>query len=200
VTDFKKTNPPFESSPTPELRPQVPLVDTPVRGLKRHKKKSVVHSHDTARPAHADSMSEINITPLIDVMLVLLIIFMVVTPLAQKGLDIALPQTSTQQQMQQQQMSSNQVVLGLEDSPSGAVLTVNKSPVANMEELDQRLKDIFQTRSDKTMFVRASGKIPYGKVVEAMDVAKGAGVERIGIISEKMIEQAGGVAEGSATP
>ncbi len=52
--------------------------------------------------------------------------------------------------------------------------------------------------SDKTMFVRASGKVPYGKVVEAMDVAKGAGVERIGIISEKMIEEAGG--QGSAVP
>ena len=52
----------------------------------------------------------------------------------------------------------------------------------------------------KTMFVRADGKIPYGKVVEAMDVAKGAGVERIGIISEKMIEQAGGPAAGPATP
>ena len=77
---------------------------------------------------------------------------------------------------------------------------MNKSPVANMEELDQRLKDIFQTRSDKTIFVRASGKVPYGKVVEAMDVAKGAGVERIGIISEKMIEQAGGPAAGPATP
>src|SRR4029434_6384125 len=79
-----------------------------------------------------------------------------------------------------------QVVLGIEDSPSGAVITVNKSPVANLEELDQRLKDIFQTKSDKTIFVKASGKIPYGKVVEAMDIARGAGVERIGIISESM--------------
>jgi biopolymer transport protein ExbD len=192
-----KSTPPFNTTPDP--RPAVPLVDTAIpRG--HHKKKSILHSHDATRPATSDAMTDINITPLIDVMLVLLIIFMVVTPLAQKGLDIALPQTSTQQQVQQPQQS-NQVVLGMEDSPSGAVITVNKSPVSNMEELDQRLKDIFQTRSDKTMFVRADGKIPYGRVVEAMDVAKGAGVERIGIISEKMIEQSGGApAAGPATP
>src|SRR5216684_2866284 len=164
----------------------------------RHR-RWVVHSHEASRPSHTEAKSDINITPLIDVMLVLLIIFMVVTPLAQKGLDIALPQASTQQQPQPQ-TQSNQVVLGMEESPSGAVITVNKSPVSNMEDLDQRLKDIFQTRSDKTMFVRADGKIPYGKVVEAMDVAKGAGVERIGIISEKMVEQAGGAAAPGGTP
>ena len=190
-----KPNPPYGTTNDP--KPAVPFVDTPVRG---HKKKSIVHSHDATRPASNEAMGDINITPLIDVMLVLLIIFMVVTPLTQKGLDIALPQASTQQQQPQQPQSSNQVVLGMEDSPSGPVITVNKSPVSNMEDLDQRLKDIFQTRSDKTMFVRADGKIPYGKVVEAMDVAKGAGVERIGIISEKMVEQAGGAPSGGATP
>ena len=153
-----------------------------------HKKKHVLHSHDATKPASSQAVADINITPLIDVLLVLLIIFMVVTPLAQRGLDIALPQASPPQQLDQPKPDSNQVVLGLEENGT----FVNKSLVSSMEELENRLKDIFQARSDKTIFVKAAGKIPYGKVVQAMDVARGAGVERIGIISEKMIEESGG--------
>ncbi len=156
------------------------------------KRRWIVHSHEATQPEAVSSKSDINITPLIDVMLVLLIIFMVVTPLAQRGLDIALPQPPPPNQPEQQQ-KQNTVVLGIEE---GAI-TVNKNPVA-LEELEARLKDIFQARSDKTIFVRASGKVPYGKVVQAMDIARGAGVERIGIISEKMIEEAGGVVPGGA--
>jgi biopolymer transport protein TolR len=162
-------------------------------GKPRHR-RWVVHSHEAARPDHMESKADINITPLIDVMLVLLIIFMVVTPLAQKGVDIALPQASTEASKPE---STNQVVLGVEESPSGPVITVNKSPVANLQELESRLRDIYQTRSDKTIFVKGSGKVPYGKVVEAMDAARGAGVERIGIMTEQMVQDAGGVVAGA---
>jgi len=125
------------------------------------------------------SVSDINITPLIDVMLVLLIIFMLVTPTALRGVDIALPKDNKDQA---RPVNPPDVIV-MEISESGAV-SVNKQPMASLEDLDQKLKDVFQTRNDKTLFVRGDSKSLYGKVVEAMDIARGAGVERVGIISD----------------
>jgi biopolymer transport protein ExbD/biopolymer transport protein TolR len=180
MSDIRK--PPYVQTPDPAPPPQ--------RGG-RHR-RWIVHSHDTFKPSAGEAKSDINITPLIDVMLVLLIIFMVVTPLAQRGLDIALPAPDTNKQTEAQRNQGNEVVLSVDDTPEGgSVISINKNPVANLEELEQRLRDIYQTRSDKTIFVRGSGKVPYARIVEAMDAARGAGVDRIGIISEKMLQDAG---------
>jgi biopolymer transport protein ExbD len=163
--------------------------DPQAKHHKEMQRKRRLAEHEDAHAA-SGAMADINITPLIDVMLVLLIIFMVVTPLAQMGLDISLPQPPPPNQPEQRSQS-NQVVLALEEG----VITVNKTPVS-VEELETRLRDVYQARSDKTIFVRAIGTVPYGRVVQAMDIAKAAGVERIGIISDRMIEEAGGVVGG----
>ncbi len=122
------------------------------------------------------AMSDPNVTPLIDVMLVLLIIFMVVTPLTQKGLDVELPESADN--LPDAPPDPNQLVLDID--PNGQV-TINKQPV-NMDELPLRIRDIFETRADKTIFLRAAPTLTYGDVVSVLDVAKGNGVERVGIV------------------
>jgi biopolymer transport protein TolR len=151
------------------------------------RRRWIVHSHEASRPSHVDAKSDINVTPFIDVLLVLLIIFMAITPLAPRSLDIGLPQAPPPQPPGAPPPPSNQVVLGIEDD---GTVTVNKSPITDLQDLETRLRDVFQTRSDKTIFVKGSAKVPYGRVVEAMDVARGAGVERIGIISEALAGEA----------
>jgi len=123
------------------------------------------------------TMRDPNVTPIIDVMLVLLIIFMVVTPLTQAGHDVELPESADDLQ-EDQEPDPNQLVL---DIDAGGQVTINKQPVT-WDELPLRIRDIFETRADKTLFLRAAPTLKYGEVVAVLDVARGNGVERIGIV------------------
>ncbi|MDD2364710.1 MAG: protein TolR [Desulfuromonadaceae bacterium] len=121
-------------------------------------------------------MAEINVTPLVDVMLVLLVIFMVTAPMMQQGVQVNLPKADTKAMAP----SEEAVVVSVDSSGK---LFIDKEEVA-AADLRQRLSSIFVTRAKKEVFLKADSTVPYGEVVRAMAEIKGAGIERLGMVTE----------------
>lgn len=125
-------------------------------------------------------MSDINVTPFVDVMLVLLIIFMVTAPMMMQGVDVSLPETTSEPFSAEE----DHVVITID---SNNRIYINDYHVT-LDFLKEKLRKIFQGRSDREVYLRADKGIPYGVVVRVMSEIKGAGIERLGMVTEPIID------------
>jgi len=134
----------------------------PHRNLRRHNEKS--------------SLSEINVTPLVDVMLVLLIIFMVTAPMLSMGIDVNLPRVKSKTI----DLAEEKLILTINENKE---IFLNKTRLS-FSDINAKLTAIFEKRVDRELFLRADKNIPYGFVVEVMSEIRKAGVDKLGMITE----------------
>jgi biopolymer transport protein TolR len=128
------------------------------------------------------SKADINVTPLIDVLLVLLIIFMVITPLTPHGLDVLAPQPPNPNQPPPDPNQDRTVVIQIEKDKS---IKLNQDPI-DINRLQARLEEVFKTRAERVVFVKGDKDLEFEAVAQAIDIAKGAGIDKIGLITPKI--------------
>lgn len=124
---------------------------------------------------------DINMTPMIDVLLVLIIIFMVITPLTPKGLEARVPQPPPPNQPPPPENDRTVVVIIEKDKS----MKINQEPIL-FENLSKRLEDIFKTRAERVVFVKGDPDLEYQDVARVIDVAKGVGIDQVGLMTKKV--------------
>jgi biopolymer transport protein ExbD len=130
-----------------------------------------------------ESVSEPNIVPLIDILLVLIIIFMVVSPLTPKGLDALVPQPNPNQQANEADVRTVVIQLACVDASCFTASVKINQEDSNWEALSPRLEEIFKTRAEKIAFVKGEDNVEWSHVARAIDIAKSVGIDKIGLMT-----------------
>jgi biopolymer transport protein ExbD len=137
-------------------------------------------SGGSGETASGKAIADINVTPMVDIMLVLLIIFMVVTPLLQKGVSVDLAKTKNPREMREADRDDAIIVAVTRD---GNIFLHDER--LSKDKLNEKIKDMLQNRVDKTVYVRSDRRAKYGEVVDVVDIVRASGVDALGLLTAK---------------
>lgn len=147
------------------------------------------------KPKAGNAVSDINVTPMVDVMLVLLIIFMVVTPMLQKGISVDLVRTQNPRLMSDADKEDAVLLAVTRDGK----IYLQSDPI-KLDEITVKVKDRIATRLDKTVYIRSDARAKYGDVVGVVENVRAAGVDSLGLITERVERRVGPPVAAAATP